>query len=354
MKVTHKMLTLVIALSLTAVLQAPAVAGQGGADSITITVDRNVMPAHLYHVTGQSRTKAETVTLTDFVIRNYFGKPIDGFIIQTVSGRTTVPIETVKEISHTGWIRKHTEDIPGIAYVVPVHMVLTDGSEMDVLMNADFGTIEGMTDLGKFFVKDPHTVTHLVFNRGEAPPPVETKTEEKTEELPLDTDGDGVPDNLDKCPNTPPRAPVDAVGCPLDSDGDGVPDYLDQCSDTPKGATVNSVGCWIIKGINFDYNKWDIKPQFYPALDQNVDILKENPGLKIEVQGHTDDIASEAYNMALSEKRAESAKAYMVSKGIEPERISTRGFGESHPIASNETPEGRSENRRIEIKILSR
>jgi OOP family OmpA-OmpF porin len=90
------------------------------------------------------------------------------------------------------------------------------------------------------------------------------------------------------------------------------------------------------------------------VLDTNVEVLNKNPGLKIEVQGHTDSIASEVYNQGLSEKRADSAKTYLTTKGIDGQRISTLGFGESHPAASNETPEGRSENRRIEIKVLSR
>ncbi|RJP19804.1 MAG: hypothetical protein C4520_12000 [Candidatus Abyssobacteria bacterium SURF_5] len=353
MKVVHAVLMLVLSLTLTAGMQMEAVAGQGGAESITVTLDRRVMPVSIYHP-GLFWTDSETVTVFDFAIRNYLGEPIDGFWIQTASARTEIPIGTVSEIRQTGWIRKNTKDIPRIAYVVPVHMVLVDGTEFDTLMNADFGTVEGMTDLGEIFVADPHTVTYLAFNRSARASLPESEPTETAAPVEGDADGDGVPDWKDRCPDTPAGVAVDEFGCPLDSDGDGVPDYQDRCPETPAGATVNSMGCWVIKGINFDYNKWDIKPQFVEVLEKNAGVMKENPGLKVEIQGHTDNIASDAFNQVLSEKRAESAKSFMVSQGIDPERVGTRGFGESQPIASNETPEGRSENRRIEIKILSR
>ena len=171
---------------------------------------------------------------------------------------------------------------------------------------------------------------------------------------PLDSDGDGVLDYRDKCPDTPKGVKVDMDRCPPDTDGDGVLDYKDECPDTPKGAPVNAVGCWFIKGINFDYDKWDIKPRYHDLLDENVAVLKRNPTIKVEVQGHTDSAGSEQYNQVLSEKRAESVKAYFVSSGIDTRRVSMRGFGELKPIASNDTAEGRARNRRIDLKIISR
>ncbi len=171
---------------------------------------------------------------------------------------------------------------------------------------------------------------------------------------PLDSDGDGVPDYLDKCPDTPKGVKVDKAGCPLDSDGDGVPDYQDKCPDTLKGAPVNSVGCWVIEGINFDYDKADIKPQYYGLLDENIAVLKKNPSVKVQIQGHTDSAGSEAYNQKLSEERAEAVMSYFISKGIDSGRLSSKGLGESKPVASNDTPEGRAKNRRIEIKIISK
>jgi outer membrane protein OmpA-like peptidoglycan-associated protein len=171
---------------------------------------------------------------------------------------------------------------------------------------------------------------------------------------PLDSDGDGIPNYLDKCPDTPAGVKVDQNGCPLDSDGDGVPDYLDKCPNTPKGATVDKNGCWSIQGVTFEYNKAEIRPDARTILDQNVQVLKANPTMKVEIIGHTDSVGSARYNQALSERRAEAVKQYFESQGIASDRMTARGMGESQPIASNETPEGRAENRRVEIRILSK
>ncbi|MBW2171765.1 MAG: OmpA family protein, partial [Deltaproteobacteria bacterium] len=168
---------------------------------------------------------------------------------------------------------------------------------------------------------------------------------------PLDADGDGVPDYLDKCPNTPKGVKVDQEGCPLDSDGDGVPDHLDECPDTPKGATVNSVGCWALKGVVlFDFNKWDVKSEAHGLLDEVVAILKKNPEIKGVIAGHTDSIGPEEYNQGLSEKRAQAVEKYIEEHGIDRDRFTVKGYGESKPIASNDTEEGRRENRRVELK----
>ncbi|OEU65221.1 MAG: hypothetical protein BBJ57_12035 [Desulfobacterales bacterium PC51MH44] len=166
---------------------------------------------------------------------------------------------------------------------------------------------------------------------------------------PLDSDGDGVYDNLDKCPNTPAGVKVDSKGCPLDTDGDGVYDYLDKCPGTPKGAKVNAQGCWILGGILFDTDKSDIKSGFYPELDAVVTVLNKNSDLKVEIQGHTDNVGKAAYNMKLSENRANAVMGYLVQKGIDSNRLSAKGLGLTQPIASNDTPEGRAQNRRVEL-----
>ena len=145
---------------------------------------------------------------------------------------------------------------------------------------------------------------------------------------------------------------MDAKGCPLDTDGDGVYDYLDKCPRTPKGAKVNIKGCWILGGVLFDTNKSNIKPNFYPDLDEIVTILGKNPALKVEIQGHTDNIGSAAYNMKLSENRAKAVMEYLLNKGVDSERLSSKGLGLTMPIASNKTPEGRTRNRRVELKPI--
>ncbi|WP_049770450.1 OmpA family protein [Desulforapulum autotrophicum] len=166
---------------------------------------------------------------------------------------------------------------------------------------------------------------------------------------PMDSDGDGVIDALDKCPDTPHGVSVDASGCPFDSDKDGVYDYKDQCPGTPLGANVNDLGCWILAELLFDYNKADIKPTSFDELDNVAMILKKNPALKIDLQGHTDNIGSKNFNMKLSLKRSAAVKTYLVSKGVPSERLKTEGFGFSRPVDTNKTKEGRAKNRRVEL-----
>ena len=168
---------------------------------------------------------------------------------------------------------------------------------------------------------------------------------------PPDSDGDGVPDYLDQCPGTPPGVAVDNSGCPFDSDGDGVADYLDKCPQTPKGATVNEVGCWTLQATAlYDSNSSYIRAEAYPLLDEVASILEKNPEMEVEVQGHTDNTGSAKYNQWLSEKRAQRVKDYLVSKGIEPSRLAAKGYGLTQPVASNATEEGRAQNRRVELK----
>jgi OOP family OmpA-OmpF porin len=137
-----------------------------------------------------------------------------------------------------------------------------------------------------------------------------------------------------------------------DSDGDGVPDGLDQCPNTPRGAMVNPNGCWAPPGVYFDTDQTVIKDP--RALDQAAAVLKANPGLTAEVEGHTDSTASAAHNQTLSEARARAVRDYFARQGIAPERIGATGFGETRPAAANDTPEGRARNRRVEIRPAGR
>ena len=166
---------------------------------------------------------------------------------------------------------------------------------------------------------------------------------------PLDTDGDGVPDYRDECPATPKGAEVDEHGCPLDTDGDGVPDYRDECPGTPKGARVDERGCWVISEALFDFNKYQIKTAFYPHLDEIITVLQENPAMAIEIQGHTDNVGSSQYNKRLSENRAKAVKNYLTNKGIKNQRLIAVGFGSSRPKTDNTTETGRALNRRVEL-----
>ena len=166
---------------------------------------------------------------------------------------------------------------------------------------------------------------------------------------PGDADGDGVTDDLDKCPATPAGVAVDTVGCPLDSDGDGVYDYLDQCPGTPVGATVNDAGCWVLQHLRFATNKHAITGEMHATLNAVVVVLKKNPDLRVEIGGHTDSMGDAVYNQKLSERRAVAVHDYLVSKGIDADRLTARGYGNPRPIATNDAPEGRARNRRVQL-----
>jgi OOP family OmpA-OmpF porin len=143
-------------------------------------------------------------------------------------------------------------------------------------------------------------------------------------------------------------APVVAV-TPLDSDGDGVPDDIDQCPGTPAGARVNDVGCWLMAGdtVLFDFDSANINDT--SLLEAALVILNENPEMTGEVKGFTCSIGPEDYNQMLSEKRANAVRDWFIQNGIAPERIRAMGYGETNPIASNDTEEGRRQNRRVEL-----
>lgn len=166
---------------------------------------------------------------------------------------------------------------------------------------------------------------------------------------PADSDHDGVLDSADKCPNTVAGAKVDATGCELDGDRDGVVDRLDKCPKTPAGDKVDAVGCGVnfALEVQFDTNSANIKPESYAELDTFVRFFNDVPSANGELQGHTDNVGKDAYNLKLSQRRADSVKAYVVSKGVDAARITTKGYGEAQPIADNTTVEGRAANRRV-------
>jgi len=186
---------------------------------------------------------------------------------------------------------------------------------------------------------------------------------------PSDGDGDGVLDGLDACPDTPKGAKVDPKGCPLDTDKDGVFDGLDACPDTKPGAKIDEKGCEIVppkapplfemekktlvlEGVNFEVDKAELTPDSLAVLDKVAASLRDWPEVKVEIGGHTDASGSAAHNLDLSQRRAESVKAYLVSKGIDPSRLTAKGYGKTKPIADNKTKEGKAKNRRVELTKL--
>lgn len=187
-----------------------------------------------------------------------------------------------------------------------------------------------------------------------------------------DADGDGVPDDADLCPNTPKGVKVDAKGCPLvnDADGDGVPDEQDRCPGTAKGLAVDKQGCPItgsgkfkitgegaelrFEDVYFEFDQYDLTDYGKAMLDDAATVIggltEKYPSLKVDISGHTDGVGSDGYNQGLSERRANAVKQYLLRKGVEAGRISTYAYGESKPIATNDTAEGRGQNRRAETR----
>ncbi|MFN8177431.1 MAG: OmpA family protein [bacterium] len=182
---------------------------------------------------------------------------------------------------------------------------------------------------------------------------------------PSDEDGDGVFDGIDQCPGTPKGVAVDATGCPADEDGDGVLNAQDKCPGTPKGVEVDENGCpkakplfkeekqaLILEGVNFEFNSATLTAASSEILDKVAASMVAWPDVKVEVGGHTDNIASADYNMKLSQRRADAVKAYLVSKGVAADRMESKGYGLTQPVASNDTAEGRAKNRRVELKKI--
>ena len=192
----------------------------------------------------------------------------------------------------------------------------------------------------------------------------------------VDADRDGIADFADKCPGTPKGVPVGADGCPLDSDGDGVPDYLDECPLTPRGLKVLANGCalkgdrrlarpgeaadadgfaltrdFILRGVNFEFDSDRLTPPAMRILDDAAETLKAYPDVKVDVEGHTDGLGSDGYNLALSEKRAISVVNYLIIRGVPASQLRPVGYGETQPIDTNSTDIGRANNRRVVFTV---
>jgi OOP family OmpA-OmpF porin len=178
----------------------------------------------------------------------------------------------------------------------------------------------------------------------------------------VDSDGDGVFDYRDKCPNTPAGRKVNADGCELDSDGDGIVDGEDDCPTVyaktangcppPAAAAPEPAPAPVmpeLKGAHFDFDKASVRQEDFMNLDQDVATLKQWGDVKVEVGGHTDSIGSAEYNQGLSLRRAEAVRTYLIDKGIAADRLSAKGYGESQPVGDNATEAGRFQNRRVEL-----
>ena len=248
-----------------------------------------------------------------------------------------------------------------------------------------------------------HYLTMLDFE-GKSPPPKVRVITPTADDYDRDSDGDGYPDAVDKCPTEKedgkPPEPTD--GCPAasDRDGDGIPDSADQCPDKaedkdgiqdddgcpeddvdndgvpdtqdkcptepgPRSSIAEKNGCpsltrvgddgevHLLQPIEFETGRAVIKPGSFPILDEVVTLMKARGSLKMGVYGHTDSRGIPAQNMKLSGDRAASVMAYLTQHGIAASRLESQGFGQTKPIADNATDAGRAKNRRVEFKILS-
>jgi OOP family OmpA-OmpF porin len=159
----------------------------------------------------------------------------------------------------------------------------------------------------------------------------------------MDSDNDGVPDFFDKCPNTPAGTKVDGAGCPLPVNKPDVKVYV---TEADKKVVKDA-----ISNLEFDFGKATIRAKSFPSLDRVADLLV-NKNFSLKLAGHTDNVGSDEANMKLSKDRAESIKAYLVSKGANASRIEATGYGESQPITTNKTAAGRQQNRRVEFTLF--
>jgi OOP family OmpA-OmpF porin len=253
------------------------------------------------------------------------------------------------------------------------------GIDMDLRLEARYrmdshhSRVAGVGGKDEFYEPVFNVGVLIPLGQGEEPAPAP--------EAAGDADGDGVADDADQCPDTPAGASVNESGCENDADGDGVVDRLDQCPDTPAGTQVDEKGCplpeppkegcrapapgqpidlegcatgeaVVLKGVNFEVNSSRLTANAKVILNQVADSLAGAPGMRVEIGGHTDAQGSDAFNLKLSDRRAQAVKDYMVSRGIGADRLESKGYGETQPVDSNDTAEGRELNRRVEMKIL--
>jgi OOP family OmpA-OmpF porin len=150
----------------------------------------------------------------------------------------------------------------------------------------------------------------------------------------------------------PRPAPTPVSNKQVDTDGDGVFDMTDQCPNTLRRARVDNRGCWTLSGLRFAVNGAGIEPTFREDLAEDLEVLRANPSVRVRVDGHTDSDGSAAYNQDLSLRRATAVRDFFVSQGLDSNRFKVQGFGESQPVAPNDSRANKRLNRRVELTII--
>ena len=164
-----------------------------------------------------------------------------------------------------------------------------------------------------------------------------------------DSDNDGIHDDRDQCPDTPPNSYVNNTGCPAPL---AVAPAEPAFDSGPVLETAKAGDKIVLKGVTFETGKARLRADSETILDGVAETLQKRPELSVEIGGHTDDRGADAYNQSLSEQRAQAVLDYLAGKGVDAARLSSVGYGEAQPVDSNDTAEGRERNRRVELKVL--
>jgi outer membrane protein OmpA-like peptidoglycan-associated protein len=165
------------------------------------------------------------------------------------------------------------------------------------------------------------------------------------------------PPAMAAAPAAEPVVEAESPVAPADGDADGVADLVDLCPGTEAGATVDVLGCpeqarIVLSGVNFKTDSDELTAESLAILDGVSATLAANPDVRVMVAGHTDADGEAAYNKDLSQRRAQQVVAYLVEHGVQPDNLTAQGFGEEQPVADNDTPEGKAQNRRVELNRL--
>jgi len=253
------------------------------------------------------------------------------------------------------WFFMGRGDGPKLDAVIPVTEVVADDldTDMDGILdsNDNCPNIKGdISNNGCPMDSD----NDGVYDRDDKCP--ELAGVKSNEGCPQDTDGDGVYDKDDACPRVAFRSDS---GCPPDADGDGIFDRDDRCPNV-KGTAENG-GCPFSKkeevllqdiqsSVEFETGRAALTKASLVKLDKLVGLLRKHNTINMSIEGHTDSVGDSQKNLKLSKDRAAACKAYLVNKGISSSSLKSNGFGPNKPIATNETKEGQSRNRRVEFK----
>ena len=191
-----------------------------------------------------------------------------------------------------------------------------------------------------------------------------------------DSDKDGVANSADACPGTPINASVDSKGCQPDNDADGVIDDLDRCPNSPQGAAVMADGCAlrndcrvpepgqridasgcatgavILKDVTFETGSAELTAAAKRVLDNVARTIGAADQIRLEVAGHTDNVGDASYNLRLSQLRANAVRNHLLNQGVDGKVLIAKGYGDKRPLASNDSPEGRKNNRRVELRVI--